>query len=131
MTGTALRADETTNAHLLDPASAAEYLRGRDIMAAAGLLTGPVRCAYYGLDEPPKAEVLAGHSAGRRLRAFLVNTDTGESIDVVVSLPDPPGGVPLTAGHAPGPFGSKNLIPNGPQLHQRPAPYTALPRGRY
>ena len=53
--------------HPLDPATAAEYLAGRDIMAAAGLLAEPVRFAYYGLEEPPKDEVLAGH-AGRPLR---------------------------------------------------------------
>ena len=55
-------------------------------MAAAGLLTEPVRFAYYGLEEPPKDEVLASAATDRRLRAFLVNCDTGESTDVVVSL---------------------------------------------
>jgi primary-amine oxidase len=76
--------------HPLDPASAAEYLAGRDIMAAAGLLPegdrAPVRFAYYGLEEPPKDEVLAAADPDRRLRAFLVNTGTGESTDAVVSL---------------------------------------------
>jgi len=95
MTDTAVHAGQTASAHPahpLDPASAAEYLAGRDIMAAAGLLPegdrAPVRFAYYGLAEPPKGEVLAGGPADRRLRAFLVNTDTGESADVVVSLTD-------------------------------------------
>src|SRR5271165_3017327 len=55
-------------------------------MAAAGLLAEPVRFAYYGLEEPPKDEVLARTATDRRLRAFLVNRDTGESTDVVVSL---------------------------------------------
>jgi primary-amine oxidase len=73
-------------AHPLDPATAGEYLAGRDIMAQAGLLADPVRFAYYGLEEPPKFQILAGEPADRRLRAFLVNTDTGESADVVVSL---------------------------------------------
>ena len=74
--------------HPLDPATAAEYLAGRDIMVAAGLLAEPVRFAYYGLQEPPKDDVLAPDPgpADRRLRAFLVNTGTGESTDVVVSL---------------------------------------------
>ncbi len=72
--------------HPLDPATAAEYLAGREIMAAAGLLAEPVRFAYYGLEEPPKGEVLAGTAADRRLRAFLINLKTGESADVVVSL---------------------------------------------
>src|SRR5258708_12977195 len=83
-------------AHPLDPASAAEYLAGRRILAAAGLLGESVRFAYYGLDEPAKDEVVAGTgwAAGRsspsrpdrRLRAFLINVRTGESADVVVSL---------------------------------------------
>jgi primary-amine oxidase len=82
--------DREHPAHPLDPASAAEYLAGRDIMAAAGLLPegdgAPVRFAYYGLEEPPKQDVLAGQDAGRRLRAHLVDTGSGESADVVVSL---------------------------------------------
>jgi primary-amine oxidase len=61
-------------------------------MAKAGLLASPVRFAYYGLDDADKAAVLAGPgsesgwAADRRLRAYLVNTDTGESTDAVVSL---------------------------------------------
>ncbi len=92
MTDTAVHADETSEehpSHPLDPATAAEYLAGRDIMAAAGLLAEPVRFAYYGLEEPPKDDVLAsrdGKSPDRRLRAFLVDTGSGESTDVVVSL---------------------------------------------
>ena len=87
MTDTAVRGDQASRehpAHALDPATAAEYLAGREIMAAAGLLAEPVRFAYYGLEEAPKQEVLVGATADRRLRAFLVNTGTGESTDVVV-----------------------------------------------
>src|SRR5258708_15165436 len=83
-------------AHPLDPASAAEYLAGRLIVAAAGLVGESVRFAYYGRDEPAKDEVLAGTgwAAGRsspsqpdgRLRAFLIDVRTGESSDVLVSL---------------------------------------------
>ncbi|MCW2893663.1 MAG: hypothetical protein JWO75_3152 [Actinomycetia bacterium] len=85
----------TANPHPLDPAAADEYLAGREIMAAAGLLADPVRFAYYGLAEPAKDEVLGSvfkHGASqpgrvdRRLRAFLLNLKTGESTDVVVSL---------------------------------------------
>ncbi|HMD92180.1 MAG TPA: histamine oxidase, partial [Trebonia sp.] len=76
----------TDSPHPLDPATASEYLAGREIMAAAGLLAEPVRFAYYGLEEPPKDEVLGGGPAGRRLRAFLINVKNGESADVVVSL---------------------------------------------
>src|SRR5215472_16748239 len=72
--------------HPLDPASAGEYLAGREIMAAAGLLADPVRFAYYGLEEPAKDEVLGCGPADRRLRAFLLNLKNGESTDVVVSL---------------------------------------------
>jgi len=81
----AVRTATTPPAHPLDPATAAEYLAGREIMAAAGLLASPTRFAYYGLAEPPKDDVLTG-KADRRLRAFLVNTATGESTDAVVSL---------------------------------------------
>jgi primary-amine oxidase len=81
----------TADPHPLEAATAGEYLAGREIMAAAGLLADPVRFAYYGLEEPPKAEVLRGSAsnhgaADRRLRAFLLNLKTGESLDVVVSL---------------------------------------------
>jgi len=78
-------------AHPLDPATAAEYRAGCQILAGAGLLGESVRFAYYGLDEPPKDQVLGGAAAGRpdrRLRAFLLDGATGESADVVVSLDD-------------------------------------------
>ena len=45
-------------AHPLDPVTAAEFLAGREVLAAAGLLAEPVRFAYYGLEEPAKDEVL-------------------------------------------------------------------------
>ena len=54
----------TASPHPLDPATADEYLAGREIMAAAGLLADPVRFAYYGLEEPAKDEVLGGLQAG-------------------------------------------------------------------
>jgi primary-amine oxidase len=88
-TVTVARGSGPVPAHPLEPASAAEYRAGRDILAAAGLLTGPVRFAYYGLEEPPKDEVAGagpGRAPERRLRAFLINAETGESADVVVSL---------------------------------------------
>lgn len=76
----------TENPHPLDPATAEEYRAGREILTAAGLLTDPVRFAYYGLEEPAKDEILSGGPAERRLRAFLLNQKNGESTDVVVSL---------------------------------------------
>jgi primary-amine oxidase len=76
--------------HPLDPVTADEFLAGRDILEKAGLLGDPVRFAYYGLEEPPKQDVLAGlgnqSGTDRRLRAYLLNQATGESADVVVSL---------------------------------------------
>jgi primary-amine oxidase len=92
MTDTAVRADSQADAqpgHPLDPVNAAEYRAGRHVMAAAGLLGEAVRFAYYGLEEPPKDDVLTGGTKStpdRRLRAFLIDTSTGESTDVVVSL---------------------------------------------
>jgi primary-amine oxidase len=68
----------------LDPATEAEYLAGREIMAASGLLAEPVRFAYYGLEEPVKADA----EPDRRLRAFLLDLLSGTSTDVVVSLPE-------------------------------------------
>src|ERR1700677_4032362 len=76
----------TENPHPISPATADEYLTGRKIMADAGLLSDPVRFAYYGLEEPPKQDVLGGAPADRRLRAYLLNLDSGESTDVLVSL---------------------------------------------
>ena len=104
MTDTATRLAEARGslpAHPLDPARPEEYLAGREILAAAGLLGDAVRFAYYGLEEPPKEDVLAGPDGGtgphfapgtggpmpdRRLRAFLIDVVTGESADVVLSL---------------------------------------------
>jgi primary-amine oxidase len=89
MTDTAVRADSDAAAqpgHPLDPVSGAEYKAGRQVMAAAGLLRDSVRFAYYGLNEPHKHDVLSGQAADRQLRAFLIDVNSGESNDVVVSL---------------------------------------------
>ncbi|HEY2689677.1 MAG TPA: primary-amine oxidase [Streptosporangiaceae bacterium] len=91
MTDAAIRPAELGSlvTHPLDPADGGEFLAGRQIMADAGLLGDTVRFAYYGLEEPPKDEVLTGPPDGRpsrRLRAFLLDVATGASADVVVSL---------------------------------------------
>jgi primary-amine oxidase len=81
----------TVVSHPLDPATAEEFLLGRGILASAGLLGDHVRFAYYGLEEPPKEEVLThqpGDPVRRSLRAFLIDAATGASRDVVVSLTD-------------------------------------------
>jgi primary-amine oxidase len=96
MTDTAVRSAKIPGpvpAHPLDPASAEEFLAGRRILAEAGLLTETVRFAYYGLEEPPKDDVLglagrAGTPPDRRLRAFLIDVVSGQSSDVIVSLTD-------------------------------------------
>jgi primary-amine oxidase len=87
--------------HPLDPPTAAEFRAGRRILADSGLLHDTVRFAYYGLEEPPKEDVLGylaaagpggrggpqgGALPDRRLRAFLIDVVTGESADVVLSL---------------------------------------------
>ena len=89
MTDIAVRADSQAPSrpgHPLDPVSAAEYTAGRHVIAAAGLLNDSVRFAYYGLDEAPKDSVLSGQAPDRRLRALLIDVNSGESSDVVVSL---------------------------------------------
>ena len=62
MTEAAIRPTEAHGslpAHPLDPVRPEEFLAGRRILAGAGLLTESVRFAYYGLEEPPKDDVLA------------------------------------------------------------------------
>jgi primary-amine oxidase len=83
MTDTAVSAAHAPGAlpvHPLAPVTGAEFRAGRQVLAAAGLLADPVRFAYYGLEEPPKGEVLAaGSIPERRLRASLIDISTGES----------------------------------------------------
>jgi primary-amine oxidase len=79
---------ETTTAHPLDMATAAEVDRVREVLTAAGLLTETVRFAFFALEEPTKAEVLAhqdGDGVDRRFRAVLLDLATGRSHDTVVS----------------------------------------------
>jgi len=87
-----VREADSASGHPLDPVSAQEYQAGREVLAAAGLLPPSVRFAYYGLEEPPKDAVLSTEGTpplrvpDRRLRAFLIDLDSGESSDVVISL---------------------------------------------
>ncbi|MEU6714335.1 primary-amine oxidase [Nonomuraea sp. NPDC046802] len=78
--------------HPLDPLAAQEIDEVRRILTEAGLLNDTVRVAYLGLEEPPKAEVLA-YEAGatppaRRARAFLLDLATERSEDAIVSISD-------------------------------------------
>ncbi|TMR09623.1 primary-amine oxidase [Nonomuraea turkmeniaca] len=75
--------------HPLDPLAAQEIDEVRRILMEEGLLTETVRVAYLGLEEPPKAEVLAYQPGGpihRRARAFLLDLATEQAEDVIVSI---------------------------------------------
>ncbi|MEV1129978.1 primary-amine oxidase [Agromyces sp. NPDC049794] len=100
---TTLSAQDETHAHGHDAAAAAsasptvsaDPLRGltadeitaaREILAAAGHVTETTRFVYVGVDEPAKADVLAGVELPRAVRAILLDQGTGVSRDVRVSL---------------------------------------------
>jgi primary-amine oxidase len=71
----------------LAPLRAEEIAAARDLLVREGLLTDPTHVAYLGLLEPDKRRLLGPpQPAGtpRRLRAMLIDMDTGESHDVVV-----------------------------------------------
>lgn len=82
---------EARTVHPLSMTTEAEVTAVRDVLVDAGLLTEHVRVAFFALEEPPKAEVLA-HSPGdpvdRRFRAVLLDLSTGRSWDTVVSATD-------------------------------------------
>jgi primary-amine oxidase len=75
--------------HPLERLTAEEIRATRDILQRAGLLTETTRCPLLALEEPAKSEVLAftaGDPIRRRLRALLLDTATGLSRAVKVSL---------------------------------------------
>ncbi|TWP36596.1 primary-amine oxidase [Leekyejoonella antrihumi] len=75
--------------HPLDRLMASEIDAAREALIRAGLVVESTRFAYLGLEEPPKPEVLAYQPASppdRRVRAFLLDTSSGVSHDVVVSI---------------------------------------------
>jgi primary-amine oxidase len=75
--------------HPLQRLSAEEIRLARGVLAKHGLVREHTRFAYLGLEEPPKAAVLAfrpGEPIERRVRAVLLDTDTGTAADVVASL---------------------------------------------
>jgi primary-amine oxidase len=75
--------------HPLRRLGADELHLARAVLADHGLLGEHTRFAYLGLEEPPKAEVLAfrpGQPTERRVRAILLDTATGAATDVVASL---------------------------------------------
>lgn len=75
--------------HPLARLRAGEIRAARALLARSGLLTEASRFALLALEEPPKAEVLAfsaGDPVDRRVRAILLEVDTGSSRVVVASL---------------------------------------------
>ncbi len=73
----------------LDPLrglTADEITAAREILAAAGHVGASTRFVYLGVDEPAKADVLAGAELPRIVRALLLDRTSGASHDVRVSL---------------------------------------------
>ncbi|MDF2573243.1 MAG: tyramine oxidase [Agromyces sp.] len=99
---TTLSAQDETHAHVPDAAvvasaaptggdplrglTADEIVAAREILAQAGHVTETTRFVYVGVDEPAKADVLAGVELPRVVRAILLDQATGTSHDVRVSL---------------------------------------------
>jgi primary-amine oxidase len=78
-----------TPKHPLDRLTADEINATRALIDAANIVTPATRYAYVGLEEPPKAEVLAfrlGDEVTRRVRATLLDLDTGRTRVAIVSL---------------------------------------------
>lgn len=84
-----------------------ELQRVAEILRANGALDDAHRIAYIGLDEPDRAEVMAGRSVPRRARVQLLDVDSGRARALSVDLgsgtlakdvdidPDRDGQVPL------------------------------------
>ncbi len=72
--------------HPMDPLSAEEITAVRDHLVEDGRLGDTVRVAYLSLKEPAKALLRAGGDVPREARAILLDTATGATTDLVVSL---------------------------------------------
>ncbi len=75
--------------HPLDRLTDLEIVESRRILEAAGLLTGATRFPLVMLDEPAKSDVLAwrpGVEIDRKVRTVLLERDTGEAREIIVSL---------------------------------------------
>ncbi|MBC8093828.1 MAG: primary-amine oxidase [Pseudonocardia sp.] len=75
--------------HPLDRLTAQEIVVAGSVLRAAGLLGPTWRCAVLALQEPPKHEVLgfaAGDRIDRRVQAVVLDTETGVSRSVSVSV---------------------------------------------
>ncbi|GAA1079288.1 primary-amine oxidase [Nocardiopsis composta] len=79
-----------TEPHPLDPLTAAEVSRVREVLEADGALGAAVRFCYVGLAEPDKGEVARherdGSAVPRRARALLLDTASGAGEDALVDL---------------------------------------------
>ncbi|GAB3689957.1 primary-amine oxidase [Saccharopolyspora tripterygii] len=78
----------TATIHPLDPMTAQEVTRVREVLDEAGLLGEHVRFTFVALEEPDKTAVLEhrpGQEVDRRFRAILLDLATGASHDTVVS----------------------------------------------
>ncbi|MGR0219917.1 primary-amine oxidase [Agromyces sp. ZXT2-6] len=72
--------------HPMDPLSAEEITAVRDHLVEEGRLGETVRVAYLSLKEPAKALLREGSDVPREARAILLDTATGATTDLVVSL---------------------------------------------
>ncbi|MFL0564456.1 primary-amine oxidase [Microbacterium sp. 179-I 1D1 NHS] len=84
-----LRAVPATPRHPLDPLTADEISRAREILVEAGLLGETVRVPMLLPDEPDKSELAtwtAGSPFDRRVDATLLDTATGDVVEAIVSV---------------------------------------------
>ena len=75
--------------HPLARLTAEEIRAARALLQGAGLLTKATRFAVLALEEQPKQEILAfapGDPVDRRVRAVLLDSDTGQSRTVLASV---------------------------------------------
>ncbi|MEU6266180.1 primary-amine oxidase [Saccharopolyspora shandongensis] len=70
--------------HPLAPLCASEITRVREILESAGAIRGATRFSYVGLAEPARDDP----EPAREARALLLDVETGEAEDVLVSLTD-------------------------------------------
>ncbi|GAA5026586.1 primary-amine oxidase [Microbacterium fluvii] len=75
--------------HPLDPLTATEIARAREILVAAGMLGDTVRVPMLLPDEPAKQELAAWHPGtplDRRVDVTLLDTATGATSEAIVSI---------------------------------------------
>jgi primary-amine oxidase len=74
----------------LSSLTAEEITRSGELLHQAGHVTTATRFVYVGLEEPSKGDVLSALAGGttpnRQVRAMLIDTSNGRSLDAVVDL---------------------------------------------